>query len=97
MISRHRSALLAWLEPDVSRKKESMMKNYLVPLALAAVLAGCGGGGGGGSSANNTPVFDSFSGYVSTLVASAPEDASPVDIDAVTATAPDETSPAPVM
>lgn len=73
------------------------MKNYLVPLALAAALAGCGGGGGGGGSANNTPVFDSFSGYVSTLVATAPDDTPPVEIDSVAVTAPEETSPAAVM
>jgi len=70
-------------------------------------LVACGGGSGTtsagntGSAHSTTPtpmaVVDPFFKLVSELVATAPEDTQPNNIDAVPATAPDDAEPTPLI
>ena len=78
------------------------MKKYLSMAAMTILLAACGGGGygggGGGSSYTPPPVAysDAFIAYVATTVSIAPDTVDATIVDAIVATAPENSEPIPV-
>ena len=70
--------------------------------AVTLALAACGGSGGGGDAVGGntdnagSPSQDSFFALVFAMVTSSPDDAEPQEIDAVTATSPQDTEPSAV-
>lgn len=70
-------------------------------LALTALLAGCGGGGsanGGNGGTTPPPVamLDAFYVAVANVIVATSDDKEGVAIDAIMATSPEDTEPAPL-
>lgn len=73
------------------------MKYYLLPLALAALLTGCGGGGGSDPAAAANAASDAFFSAVANLVGSTSETAEPIDVNSITLGTSETKEPMPVI
>lgn len=73
------------------------MKKLLFIAAAIAMLSGCGDSSGSGSSGGSEPQKDAFTSEVLNMASTAADSSAPISVDALTATAPEDTYPMPII